>query len=129
MVNPKRHYIMSRIKSKNTKAELRLGAALSSRGIKYKKWYEVFGKPDIVLLDKKVAVFVDGCFWHGCPYHWSLPKTNVEFWTTKFRRNRERDAVVNTALDSLGWKVLRFWECWVKDDLETCVARIRGACA
>jgi DNA mismatch endonuclease (patch repair protein) len=69
------------------------------------------GKPDFVFRVQKVAVFVDGCFWHGCPRHGRTPKTRVAFWTTKLARNAQRDRAVTRALRESGWVVLRVWEC------------------
>jgi DNA mismatch endonuclease (patch repair protein) len=67
-------------------------------------------RPDIVFTRSRVAVFVDGCFWHGCPDHGSSPKANAEYWAEKFARNRRRDKLVDAALQSEGWRVVRVWE-------------------
>lgn len=67
-------------------------------------------RPDVVFGTARVAVFIDGCFWHSCPIHGELPQSNREFWRTKLTRNRERDAIQNTALEEAGWQVLRVWE-------------------
>jgi DNA mismatch endonuclease (patch repair protein) len=67
-------------------------------------------RPDFVFPRRRLAVFVDGCFWHGCPWHGTRPKGNAAFWRRKFARNRERDRVVNRALRRAGWRVLRIWE-------------------
>ncbi len=67
-------------------------------------------RPDIAFTRAQVAVFVDGCFWHGCPEHCHVPKANNEWWTAKLAMNRARDAAVNDQLAALGWKVLRYWE-------------------
>lgn len=75
------------------------------------------GKPDIVFLSKKIAVFVDGCFWHGCPLHGVRPKTNVDFWANKIQGNISRDRDVTLDLESQGWIVLRFWEHEIKADV------------
>jgi DNA mismatch endonuclease (patch repair protein) len=69
------------------------------------------GKPDFVFRAQKVAVFVDGCFWHGCPRHGRTPKTRVAFWTAKLVGNAQRDRAVSRALRAAGWTVLRVWEC------------------
>jgi DNA mismatch endonuclease (patch repair protein) len=75
----------------------------------------LFGKPDFIFPKLRVAVFVDGCFWHDCPIHGSLPKTNRAFWREKLRRNRERDRIVNRTLKRLGWKTLRLWQHDLRD--------------
>jgi len=67
-------------------------------------------RPDFVFRSRKLAVFVDGCFWHGCPSHGRLPKQNTEFWRAKIRLNRERDRLVTRTLRAAGWKVVRIWE-------------------
>jgi DNA mismatch endonuclease (patch repair protein) len=70
----------------------------------------VFGNPDFGNKTRRIAVFVDGCFWHGCPEHYREPKTNVDFWREKIRRNRERDESVSAVLRAMGWQVIRVWE-------------------
>jgi len=72
----------------------------------------VLGKPDFVFLKQKVALFVDGCFWHGCskPKHLNMPKNNQEFWAKKLQQNRNRDRYVSHELRKAGWKVVRVWE-------------------
>ena len=74
------------------------------------------GSPDFAFMNSKFAVFVDGCYWHSCPRHGSMPKTNRRFWREKFEKNRERDARNGRDLKELGWVVLRIWECRVKQD-------------
>ena len=73
----------------------------------------MFGKPDFVFRRERVAMFVDGCFWHGCPKpkHASLPTNNAEWWAAKLNRNRERDRLVSRVLRKAGWRVVRVWEC------------------
>ncbi|MGA7193765.1 MAG: DNA mismatch endonuclease Vsr [Anaerolineales bacterium] len=68
------------------------------------------GKPDFVFPKRKIALFVDGCFWHGCPKHSSAPKSNRRFWMKKLKANKERDKFVNRELRKSGWKVVRVWE-------------------
>ena len=83
-------------------------------------------RPDIVFPRRKLAVFVDGCFWHGCPAHGELPASNVGFWRTKIDDNRRRDAQQSRMLTEAGWKVIRVWE---HEPLEAAVARIRQVAA
>ena len=71
----------------------------------------VFGKPDFVFRRERVALFVDGCFWHGCPLHATQPRTRAAFWAAKFSRNQARDREVVRTLRKAGWTVVRVWEC------------------
>jgi DNA mismatch endonuclease (patch repair protein) len=82
-------------------------------------------RPDFVFPRRKLAVFVDGCFWHGCPRHGTQPQGNRAFWRKKFATNRARDRRVNRALRATGWRVLRIWECTLKKRPFKCVERIR----
>lgn len=70
----------------------------------------LLGRPDFMFRRERLAVFLDGCFWHGCPACYREPKSNVEFWRAKIARNRARDAAVTSSLPGLGWRVLRIWE-------------------
>lgn len=115
---------MAKIKGKNTTPELLLRKALWEQGMRYRVKSKVFGKPDLLFLRKKIAVFVDGCFWHGCPKHYMKPKSNVVFWERKIKRNMERDKKVNACLVGDGWVVLRFWEHDINDNSDNCVAKI-----
>ena len=100
----------------DTKPELALRRALHSRGYRYRKDYrlDLDGgqrvRPDIAFTARRVAVFVDGCFWHCCPQHGSKPAVNVGYWDPKLRRNVERDRAADTALAAAGWEVVRVWE-------------------
>lgn len=81
---------------------------------------------DIVFTRRRLAVFIDGCFWHGCPEHYQAPARNAEFWLAKRRRNRDRDAETDASLVAAGWRVLRFWEHDVRSDpdaVATAIAR------
>lgn len=105
---------MARVRQKGTSAELSLRRALHAKGLRYRLNVPLLSKPrrvpDIVFLRPRVAVFVDGCFWHGCPHHASWPKTNEVFWREKIEANRARDADTNRRLEALGWKIVRVWE-------------------
>lgn len=107
---------MSRIRGKNTKPEMVLRSALWKAGLRYRLGRAVTGvRPDLVFPKQKVAVFVDGCFWHGCPLHYTRPRTSAPFWEAKLRANLERDARQTSLLESQGWQVVRVWEhevCW-----------------
>jgi DNA mismatch endonuclease (patch repair protein) len=76
----------------------------------WRRNWPLFGKPDFTFPKLKLAVFVDGCFWHGCPLHAIAPKTNAAFWRKKISANRTRDRLVTRTLRTLGWRVLRLWE-------------------
>jgi DNA mismatch endonuclease (patch repair protein) len=110
----KRSKIMAAIHSKNTNPEVDLREALSSKGLTFEVNYGP-EKIDIAFVPQKVAVFVDGCFWHGCPIHSHDITTNAEYWKSKLSRNKERDLEKNQKLRCQGWIVLRFWEHELKD--------------
>ena len=125
----KRSEVMRAVKSKGNKStELRLIALFREQGIKgWRRNYPVKGHPDFVFLDKKVAVFVDGCLWHGhsCRHG---PKSNVEFWKNKIEGNMRHDQQVKESFENRGWKVLRIWECeLLKKNLSATLTRIRDA--
>jgi DNA mismatch endonuclease, patch repair protein len=108
-----RSSVMARVRSRGNKAtEIVLIKLLRQNKIAgWRRNQLLFGKPDFVFKKQKLAVFVDGCFWHGCPKCYRAPKSNRRFWRKKITRNRKRDLVVNLFLRSHGWKVFRFWEC------------------
>lgn len=124
-----RRRCMSRIRNRNTLPELALRKRLWAAGMRFRLKYPLTGKPDLVFVGARVAVFVDGCFWHGCPEHGQIPKTNTEFWAAKIARNRARDSLVNAQLAEQGWRVLRFWQHQIKSDMDGCVQLIREALA
>lgn len=116
---------MARIQAKNTKPELLLRSALWEQGLRYRLHYPIDGiRPDIVFPPKRVAIFIDGCQWHGCPEHYVYPRTNREFWGNKLKKNVERDIAQTGALRSAGWIPLRFWEHEVWSDLSGVVTVI-----
>ncbi len=108
----KRSEVMSKIRSKGNKGtELRLIAIMRGAGITgWRRGQPVFGRPDFVFRRERVAVFVDGCFWHGCPKCYRRPKSNRKFWDGKVARNRARDGEVTRTLRRAGWRVVRIWE-------------------
>ena len=123
----KRSVVMARIRgSGNKETELRLMAIFRANDIAgWRRHQPVFGKPDFVFPKKKLAVFVDGCFWHGCPKHGVKPKQNARFWREKIARNKARDRLVNRTLRARGWRVLRVWEHELtKKHERRCVTRI-----
>ncbi|MBY3115643.1 very short patch repair endonuclease [Rhizobium laguerreae] len=127
MTPEQRSRCMSRIRATKTKPEMRLRKALWTQGLRYRVNRKLPGKPDLVFVGARLAVFVDGCFWHGCPIHGKSPKSNQSYWTPKIARNRERDVIVSAALQSAGWTVLRFWEHEIEADLGGVVETIAVA--
>ena len=105
---------LARVRQKGTSAELHLRRALHAQGLRYRLHLAVLAKPrrtaDIVFTKQRLAVFVDGCFWHGCPKHSSWPKSNADFWRNKIKTNKARDADTNERLKAAGWRVIRVWE-------------------
>lgn len=122
-----RSYCMSRIKGKDTGLEKLVRAEIHRRGLRFKKHVkDLPGKPDIVFLEARVAVFIDGDFWHG--YRFPLWKDGVpDFWKNKIGKNRERDRRNFRKLRSLGWRVIRLWQHAIERDLDGCVDRIQSA--
>jgi DNA mismatch endonuclease, patch repair protein len=114
----KRSQIMRQVKSsRNKSTELKLIAFFKIHSIKeWRRNFKLFGKPDFVFPKKKLAVFVDGCFWHGHNCRNTKPKDNEEYWLKKITRNKERDLLVNKTLQLKNWRVIRIWECALKNE-------------
>ncbi len=108
----KRSFIMSRIKGKWTKPELMMKNVLERMDIPYIAHSNLPGKPDFMI--DNTAVFVHGCFWHGCEKHFKTPKTNVDFWTNKIDNNRKRDKRNRKGLNRLGYRTMIIWEHDIK---------------
>jgi len=107
-----RKWIMSRVKSKNTKPELFIGSELHKRGYRYRKSVSsLFGKPDLVFKKYQAVIFIHGCFWHKHSNCCRIPKSNIKYWNKKLSGNKERDAVNIKRLLKSGWRVLIVWEC------------------
>lgn len=110
---------MSGNRGKDTKMEVKVRKALWAAGYRYRKNNrKLYGTPDISFPGLRVVVFLDSCYWHGCPLHFKLPKTNADFWHQKIGRNIERDADVIQHYVEEGWVILRFWEHQVNDDFD-----------
>ena len=119
--------IMSSICAKHTRPEIMLRKALRRVGFKDYKLYlqSVPGRPDISYLKKKLAIFVNGCYWHRCPKcKPSFPKSHKKFWRSKFQKNIARDKKKTKALQKLGWDVITVWECEIKKRINSIVKRI-----
>lgn len=132
VVSEATHASMASNRSKNTRPEQVLRKALWAAGLRgYRKNVRRLpGSPDVVYGSAKLAVFVHGCFWHGCPLcrRRTIPKTNRAYWEAKFQQNAERDARNRAALEAAGYRVLVLWECQLrKDGLQECVRLVREA--
>jgi DNA mismatch endonuclease (patch repair protein) len=117
---------MAAQRRRDTEPELRLRAALHAMGLRYRVAYAVPGKArrsiDVAFPRRKVAVFVDGCFWHACPAHGTSPRRNAAWWKSKLDRNVERDRQTDALLIDAGWVVLRFWE---HEDMQVSAEQVR----
>ncbi len=113
---------MQRMPRRDTGPELALRGALHRAGVRFRLHRaDLPGRPDLVLVRLRLAVFVDGCFWHGCPAHATAPRANVEFWAAKLAGNRARDARNDVLLAALGWEVMHVWE---HEDLDEVACRL-----
>ncbi len=112
-----RSIIMRKVKSSGNKStEQKIIEIFKQNGLKgWRRNYPVIGKPDFVFRDRKIAVFADGCFWHGHQCRNTIPKQNQSYWDSKRNRNIERDKFITNLFESRGWKVIRLWECDIKN--------------
>ena len=122
----KRSEVMSRIRGRgNKETELALAKLFRAHGITgWRRHQSLFGKPDFTFRKQRVVVFVDGCFWHGCPTHSNMPVNNRLFWEKKLGANKLRDRLVTATLREQGWLVLRIWEHELGKYSKGCVRRI-----
>ncbi|NBD09109.1 DNA mismatch endonuclease Vsr [Corallococcus sp. c25j21] len=119
---------MARIRGTDTSPEVTLRRALWSRGLRYRLHERTpAGRPDVALPASRVAVFIDGCFWHGCPFHYARPRSREEFWSAKLAANIDRDARQSALLEEAGWRVVRIWEHEVVEELASAVDRVERA--
>ena len=119
---------MARVKGKDTEPEVVIRAALWRSGLRYRLNQRIGRvRPDVVFPKRKVAVFVDGCFWHGCPVHYTRPRSSSAFWADKLYTNVRRDRRQTLALEEAGWRVVRVWEhdAWL--DPSGVVSKVAGA--
>lgn len=120
------HNHMKFVKGKNTRIEVQLCHALWHAGIRYRKNVKTLpGKPDIVINKYKVVIFCDGDFWHGYDLKNLRIHSNKKFWIEKINRNMRRDEEITYKLETMGWKVIRFWEHEIKKDLPGCVQYVK----
>lgn len=120
-----RSKVMAAIRSKNTIPELTLRKALFALGYRYRIHYGD-KKIDIAFPSRKIAIFVDGCFWHGCPFHSNIPKSNEAYWVPKLKKNIARDQANTKQLQADGWVVIRVWEHDIPNN-ERVFSRIKSA--
>ena len=120
-LTPGRARNMRAVKRSDTKPEIRLRSALHKSGLRFRKDFGIrvdkhLVRPDIVFTKLKIAVFVDGCFWHSCPAHGRIPGVRTEYWSPKLHRTAERDREQNRLLEAAGWQAIRIWEHVDVDD-------------
>lgn len=117
---------MQRNRGRDTSPELAVRRLLHAAGLRYRVDFAPLGgrrRADIVFTRKRIAVFIDGCFWHGCPIHATRPKANADYWGPKLDRNIERDLETTASLESAGWTVLRFWEHEAPTDVAETISK------
>ncbi len=121
-----RSRVMSRIRSEQTGVEVAFRKYLWRKGWRgYRINFKGLpGKPDIAYIHKRVAIFIDGCFWHKCPRCYTEPKTNKDYWIPKIQMNIDRDKQQNIILERLGWTVVRIWEHEIKEDIDACAEKV-----
>lgn len=122
----KRSEVMASIRGRGNKnTELALVKMLRAHGITgWRRNQSLFGKPDFIFRKERVAIFVDGCFWHGCPTHSNMPVNNRLFWKRKLGANKVRDRIVNQTLRGQGWTVVRIWEHELSKNPAKCIYKI-----
>ena len=119
---------MSRIRGRDTSPERVLRSALWRAGLRFRLQSRTpHGRPDVVFAGARVAVFIDGCFWHGCPDHYVRPRTRNEFWSSKLLENVERDRRQTLQLEAAGWRVCRFWEHQIFESMPEPLETVRAA--
>jgi DNA mismatch endonuclease, patch repair protein len=122
-----RSRVMRSVKGKDTNLEIKVRSMLWRKGLRFRKNVaELMGKPDIVFPGKRLVVFLDSCFWHGCPQHLRRPSSNQEYWQKKIARNIQRDKDVTKYYLENGWTVLRIWEHELKQSFVSCLERIEN---
>jgi DNA mismatch endonuclease, patch repair protein len=123
----KRSEIMSKIRGHGNRATEAVFIKIlrMNRIVGWRRQANIFGKPDFVFMRPRIAVFIDGCFWHGCPKHSSQPTSNHAFWKNKIKKNKDRDRLVTRTLKRSGWRVIRIWQHdLVRKREEYCAKRI-----
>lgn len=119
---------MSRIRGRDTGPEIFLRAALDHAHLHPELYGQTpAGRPDLVFPGERLAIFIDGCFWHGCPVHYVRPRTREDFWAAKLRANVDRDRAQTATLEALGWRVLHVWEHEVYESTAEVIAAAQAA--
>lgn len=127
LTKEQRSYCMSRIRSNNTSPEILFRKYIWQKGLKsYRIHNKIVGKPDLYFPKQKIAVFIDGCFWHGCPKCFIAPKSQKKYWHQKINKNIKRDMTNNIQLKKLGIMVIRFWEHDIKANLDKCYLNLKN---
>jgi DNA mismatch endonuclease, patch repair protein len=113
--SPAASSVMRGNRKADTQPEVRIRKELHRLGLRFRKYlaieaFDIVVKPDVVFPSHRLAVFIDGCFWHSCPLHGTKPQTNSRYWAAKLARNQSRDAKVGERLSAAGWNVVRIWE-------------------
>jgi len=127
LTSAQRAKCMAHIKRKDTKAEIVFRKAIWHTGTKgYRIDVNLPGRPDLFFPRYKLAIFIDGCFWHKCPKHYRPPKSNQKYWLPKMAKNVQRDREINKILKKEGWTVLRFWEHDINGNMDECVNKIKN---
>lgn len=128
MTKKQRSHCMSQVKGKNTKLEVIFRQFIWDKSMRgYRLHAKLPGKPDLFFRSKKVAVFIDGCFWHKCPICFKYPKTNKKFWMEKIKGNVNRDLNNDVKLNEMGIRPIRFWEHEIKSDIKECYKKLKEA--
>lgn len=129
LTTEQRSYLMARIRGRDTDLEILVRRKLWAKGLRFRlgRTMPLPGKPDLVFVGPRVAVFVDGCFWHGCPSHGHIPKSNTTYWQKKLMNNIARDKWTDSKLIHLGWLPVRLWEHEIKENVDDCVKRVTEA--
>jgi len=115
---------MQQVRSKDTKFERAVVVALKKLDKSFRQHANLTGKPDIVSRKKKVVVFLDSCFWHGCRWHCRIPKSRRNYWVPKIQRNKNRAKIVNRILKKEGWCVVHVWEHQLKKDFDKSIRKM-----
>ncbi len=126
LTKEQRSYCMSRIRSRDTSVEITFRKHLWCKGYRnYRIKSKIAGKPDLYFPKKRIAIFIDGCFWHKCPKCFIGPKSNKKYWGPKIKRNVERDKEINKKLKKEKIKVIRFWEHDIKNNFNKCYNKFK----